>query len=66
MGASSACVANLEAEAKHSREQLGKVKATNDMMWEKCVQKAMPQRNERQLWKTRVQFNEAKARTKMM
>lgn len=43
LGASSACVANLEVEAKHSREQLGKVKATNDMVWEKCVQKVMPQ-----------------------
>jgi pre-rRNA-processing protein IPI3 len=41
--ASSARVAKLEAEVENLREQLGKAKGINDVMWETVVQKVMTQ-----------------------
>lgn len=35
-------VTSLEAEVSHLREQLGKAKGVNDVMWETVVQKVIP------------------------
>lgn len=35
-------VTSLEAEVAHLREQLGKAKGVNDVMWETVVQKVIP------------------------
>lgn len=46
-GASSARVAELEAEVENLREQLGKAKGINDVMWETVVQKVMTQEKQK-------------------
>ncbi|KAG1781058.1 WD40-repeat-containing domain protein [Suillus placidus] len=45
--ASSARVAKLEAEVENLREQLGKAKGINDVMWETVVQKVMTQEKQK-------------------
>ncbi|KAG1746716.1 WD40-repeat-containing domain protein [Suillus paluster] len=45
--ASSARVAELEAEIENLREQLGKAKGINDVMWETVVQKVMTQEKQK-------------------
>lgn len=45
--ASSARVAELEAEIQNLREQLGKAKGINDVMWETVVQKVMAQEKQK-------------------
>ena len=45
--ASSARVAELEAEIQNLREQLGKAKGINDVMWETVVQKVMVQEKQK-------------------
>lgn len=45
--ASSARVAELEAEVENLREQLGKAKGINDVMWETVVQKVMTQEKQK-------------------
>jgi pre-rRNA-processing protein IPI3 len=44
--ASSARVAELEVEIESLREQLGKAKGINDVMWQTVLQKVMTQEGE--------------------
>ena len=44
---STARVAELEAEIQDLREQLGKAKGINDVMWETVVQKVMAQEKQK-------------------
>lgn len=58
-------VASLEAEALELREQLGKAKGVNDVMWETVVQKIIPHSNgEDQKGPTAVAEDEAHSERK--